>query len=290
MAQTLMEALSTGLQESQVKTKPQAPTATEATQSLLATKATGRAITPGTGPKSSAQAEKMTLEQGAQEQKKEGLRQQLAQTGLSQQAEAQQQRFDVEEKQGLDRVREMEADFQRRSDGILSDFERGKRRLGDEKDALALEVMGQQARLANAKYLDALEQQGKELGLNNKLKFDEETARTVLKNDLDFLKDDLAHRRLMNANDRDFTRELANMDINFAMDMARQGIREAGEQQKWQGINGMMSGGAQAYSAYETGESRTRGLERDIEYSGNENDESAAIRAYEDETGNTFEG
>jgi hypothetical protein len=250
MAKTLFEALNEGQQESQVANAPKLEDNTQAAQSLLSTKLTGKAAAPASGPGISSQAEKLGITQGQEQVKKAGLTQQLQTSGQAAQAEAQQQKFDIQESEGLDRIKEMSADFERRSSSILDDFERGQKVVGDQKDALALEIMGHQARLANQDYLFKLDQESQKLGMENEIKYKEEMARTILQDNLDFLKDDLAHRRFIDGSENDFLREMGTMDINTAMAAANQQLKSANSQAQAQGIGGLVTGTAQAYSTY----------------------------------------
>lgn len=254
MAKTLFDTLNQGLQSASATTAPKATDNTAAAQKLLATKATGRAVTPGAGPSISSQAEKTTISQGQEAAKQKGLSQRLQQTGLGLQAKAQQHRFDIAEKQGREKIEAMTSDFQRRSDSILGDFERGVKKIGDQKHALDVEMMSFQSRLSNKKYLDSLEIQSKQAGLDSSIRFNESMARTVIGDDLGFLKDVLAYRKFMSGSDRDFQMEMGNMEIAMAMKAAEDSLKQQQSQAMYEGIGGLMSGGAQAYSAYSSGQ------------------------------------
>ena len=116
MSQSLFEALNEGQQKSQIENTPKVKDTTQAAQSLLSTKLTGKAAAPSAGPGTSSQAEKMGITQGQEKVKEGGLTQRLQTSGLAGQAEAQQQKFDIAEKQGIEKLTEMSADFERRSD------------------------------------------------------------------------------------------------------------------------------------------------------------------------------
>lgn len=248
MAQSLFEALNEGQQKSQTENTPKVKDTTQAAQSLLSTKLTGKAAAPSAGPGISSQAEKMGITQGQEKVKEGGLTQRLQTSGLAGQAEAQQQKFDIAEKQGIEKLTEMSADFERRSDSILAAFERGEKQLDDQKDALAMEIMGQQARLANKDYLFQLEQEAKKSGLENEIKYKEEMARTIIGENLDFLKTDLAHRRFVSGSQNDFLMEMGQMDISTAMAAANQQIEAANQQSAYAGVGGLVSAGAKGYS------------------------------------------
>ena len=150
---------------------------------------------------------------------------------------------------------------------MLSSFERGERKLDDAKDSLALEMMGHQARLGNSEYLHNLDMSSKQLGLENETKFREEMARTVIGDDLAFLNDDLAHRRLMGGNDRQFQEEMASMDIDFATKMADQEIKASNERAKMEGVGGLITGGVAAGSAYAQHQSNQKEAYLDVKHS-----------------------
>jgi hypothetical protein len=223
---------------------------TAAAQKLLTTKATGQAAAPSAGPAASSMTEKLGLSQAKKQIDQGKLQQQLQTASLQGQEAAQEQRFEAAEARGLDKMKAMASDFQRRSNDILASFERGEKKIDDQRHAVDMETMGVQARLGNQEYTHQLDMNAKQMGLDNDLKFKEEMARTIIGDDLEFLKDDLAHRRIMSGNDREFKEEMANMDINMAIKAMEQEMKQQQMQGKYAGISGMMSAGIQGASAY----------------------------------------
>jgi hypothetical protein len=219
-------------------------------QQVLTTKATGQAAAPQTGPAASSQAARLGLQQAQTEAKDLQLQQRLQDVGQLQQAESQMQQESAQEQSFKDRTASMHAEMDRNTDKMLRQFEMDSARLSDQEKASKMEDITRQMRLTNRSYIDKIERAAKKQQLTSRLERREALARAEMADNESLLKDDLAFKKLMGASDREFTEEIANMELGFAMDLAKSQSEQMNKQAKWQGIGGMMSGGISAYSTY----------------------------------------
>lgn len=253
MAKSLLETLKTSEAKGpQIGMGPQQ----EQAQKVLTTKATGLAAQPGAGPAASSQAAKLGLQAGQQQMEKQALTGRLQDVEVLERAKSQEAGAQRQESQFKHGIKKMKRQFQMQANNMLEDIARQREQLSEEDFKNKMENASQQLRLSNRQYIDSLERAGRESRLTDKLEADEAYARTALGNSLDFLKDDLAYKKFMGADDRAFSEEMANMDINHAMQMAEQSIKAEQEANKYQAIGGMFSAGIQAYGAYKGGQDK----------------------------------
>jgi hypothetical protein len=132
--------------------------------------------------------------------------------------------------------------------GILTDYSSGQRQLDLTKDKAKLEQLGFSMRLSNDKYLNELENRAKIAGLSNAISFEEELTRSIFADEEELFRNDLDFRAMIAADQRTFQDELAQMDINMALDMAGASNRALSEKQMWDGLGGIIEAGALAYS------------------------------------------
>ena len=132
---------------------------------------------------------------------------------------------------------------------MIDDFVMKKQELSDEQQKYQMENIGQLLRLSNTKYLDELKIAGQTRRLKDSIEADEAYAKTALNNSLDFLNDDMAYQKFMNADDRAFTKDLASMDINYAMSMAKDSAKANSKIQQTEAVGGLFSGAVQGAKA-----------------------------------------
>jgi len=215
---------------------------TEQAQGLLRAKV-GAAGTGTEGPRRSsiqeiaaAQDTQSQLAQGDLANKLQGK--QLLQAEEEQTVKTEQQFLNL----GEDREN-MKAQMARQTNEILNQFESGIKQLDSARDKAALEQVGFMLRLQDDKYIADLQQNAQRLGLNNDLKFKEEITRTAFEDDMDIFKSNIEFQTFMNMDNRKFQLQLANMDINFAMQMASRELDSQKTQALFTGLGTLTTAG-----------------------------------------------
>jgi hypothetical protein len=114
--------------------------------------------------------------------------------------------------------------------------------LTDDEAASRLEQTAHALAMADKSYLDEIERIGAERNLRDEINFKREAANLVFGKNLELLNKRLDSERLLNMDAREFKIEMAQMDINFAIEVAQQAA-------KAQAAANIISGGVQAASA-----------------------------------------
>lgn len=218
----------------------------------------------GTGPRASSLAEQQAVTQTGQAL---GQIQQAGQIkGLQQQqqAEAQDQAADIQ----ADRLQLARDRFKQESankiENVLADFNRAKQEQNFKETAAAAEQAGILGRLSADKYVNELQLEGSRARLDDQLSFKEQMQKVIYDDMQDLYKDNLQFQTLMNADQREFNEEIAQMDIETAMRIVEQDIKAAQQTAMYSGISEMVSGGLSA--AYKVS-SDSKGTSADTESS-----------------------
>ena len=186
--------------------------------------------------------EQVALQEAEQMQRVQTAQEQLAVTGLQQKEQAQQQEL----KFGLQDMEERETnatqELLNKTNAILQDFEQGKARLDNARDKSRMEQALFGMRLANKKYTDQLEIEGRKRRLDNAVQFKEALTEAMFKEEMNLLKDDLSFRRKMAADEREFERMLADIDIELAIKLALQEAEAMQVAQIVSGTKGIATG------------------------------------------------
>ena len=218
---------------------------TDTVRGLLQAK-TGKAAVPSSAPRQSSIKEKMA------EQQTQLAGQDLQQQGQIQAAQIGEREADIEqrtlqqEQQFQDNLKNLQSDFNRRSNSMLQQFESGQKRLDNQKDMQDLELLGFEARMQNNQYIDQLKQEGDKLRLDQGSAFKEQLARSVFSDNVQLLQDQLAFKTIVDADDRQFQKEMSDMDIDYAMEMADNAMKSTSARQVTQGVGGLVTAGTQA--------------------------------------------
>jgi hypothetical protein len=100
-------------------------------------------------------------------------------------------------------------------------------------------------RLANDQYLYGLQDAGRRRRLDDEATFKLELQKEIFANMESLLKDDLAFKEMMALSDADFSKLLANIDINAAIAMANDAVRASNIAGGWTGAGQLASAGAE---------------------------------------------
>ena len=225
------------------------PSQTGAVRGLLRAK-TGKEIAPSAGPRQSALQEKMAERQtqiGAQQLQQKG---QIQAEQIGQREADIAQRETQQQEQSQEQFANLQDSMENRTNQILAQFESGEKSLDNLKNLAELEQVGFGLRLQNKQYINQLQSEGEKVRLDDLLEFKSQMAQDILKDQENLMVDKVAFDRVISANDREFSQELANMDIDYAMSMADNSIKQEQARQVASGIGSLVQGGTQAYSAF----------------------------------------
>ena len=189
-------------------------------QTLLRAK-TGKAAQPSSGPGISSLQEKSATRQaqlGADQLQQQG---QMASSQLGAQQQDITQRQDIQKQQVAEQQKGIQQSYEQNATQLLNQLSRAGRELGTQKNVANLEQAGFNLRLSNEQYVANLKQAGAKARLDDGFSFKEQITREIFEDQTDLLKDSYAFENMIRADDRTFQKELANMDINYALDLAK---------------------------------------------------------------------
>lgn len=241
MAKNLFETLNKKMQqpESQVGVTDQTAT----TQSLLRTKL-GKASSSGAAPAASNIQEQQAVKQAQNQQSQvAGQGQVLAEQENQQNIE--QATVEQDKMRKLDdRSKELAASFRLNSDDLLNEFERGEAVLDDKKDQSKTEQLGFQLRLQDQAYLDKLKSEGEISRFNNEQDFKVAAAEQAVGDNEALLKMGLDAQAFANMNDATFSKALATMDVNKAIELFNAEQAQNKKMAKWKMLTSLTSVGS----------------------------------------------
>lgn len=210
--------------------------------------------------------EQVALQEVEQMQRVQTAREQQVATGLQQKEQAQQQEL----KFGLQDMDERETnatqEMLNRTNSILQEFEQGKARLDNAKDKAKMEQALFGMRLANKKYTDQLEIEGRKRRLDNAVQFKEALMEAMFKEEMSLLKNNLEFKRKMSADEREFEKMLSNISLEMALNAAMQEAEAANVASTVQGFKSIVTGGMQGFESYQTGQAKQTEMKKDEEF------------------------
>jgi 2-hydroxychromene-2-carboxylate isomerase len=98
-------------------------------------------------------------------------------------------------------------------------------------------------RLSNKKYIDQLEIEGRKRRLDNAVQFKEALTETLFKEELDLLKSDIAFKRKLAGDEREFAALLESIDLDTALKLVMQESEATQIAMVAQGAKDVISGG-----------------------------------------------
>ena len=236
--------LSTIQSSLKANTQPQGPQSqTAQTQTLVSTAQTGKAQSPGsTTPALSNLAEKAQAIQTQQSQNQLLTQVQQEQTKVDQKAAAQAQNFAAQTQELDTRRLGARQQWQTQLRGMLQQNQEALQSLSQQDMKSREEQMGALARLSNDKYITNLTQAAEKSRLDDDYNFSIQLAQSIFEDERELLESDLEFQSLFNMEHRDAMRQVAQMDLDQALALARAGAKAQGQAAMW-------SGGAQATGA-----------------------------------------
>lgn len=225
---------------------------TQQTASLVATAQTGKDLGQGgaTGgtAKLSSLGERLanvnTLMSGQALQQSAGLQGEAQQ----QQAEAQQQQFGGQMRMLSQEHLNQVEQFNTQLSGIMQQKAEDIQRMTVADDKSKIEQVGLMLRLGNETYIDQLNAQASKARLDNAAHFQLALSQSVFAQETDLLGSSLQFRNYLRADERQARDQLANIDLDFAVQMATTDNKAAAATTMWSGI-GSIGGAAVAAGA-----------------------------------------
>lgn len=246
MAENPMTALQKIQQSLAQKAQPQQATGilgqTEALETLSRA-ASGKALTAGEGPSRSRQAEKAVASQVQRGQRALQEQIQMEALGQAQQTKAMEDKATLDNKILSSERLDIQEKFLAKQKEIITGFVNSGRQLDLKKDKARAEQAGFMMRLNTDYYITDLTNEANRAMLQDELQFDEELARTLFDEELDLFNDDLDFRAMINADEREFELDVANINIDFALKMGESEARGESQRQMWSGFGTLVETG-----------------------------------------------
>lgn len=132
------------------------------------------------------------------------------------------------------RLRDLASQRNLQLDNIFSQFQFDSAELEDRRDAAQLEQQAFLLSMNDKQYLTELENIGRERQLLTDQGMREEMQRIVMGDNMDAMLDDLNFRRDRAATRRQFSQDLAQIDIDSAMDITRAAIKDDANRRMWE--------------------------------------------------------
>jgi hypothetical protein len=134
-----------------------------------------------------------------------------------------------------------------KTEATLSEFERNKGQIDLNRDRARVEQLGQQIRLQDKKYTDNLQREGQKSRLDDELEFRKQLTKSTLGDSQEILEKGLKGKSVLDANDREFSKSLAQMGIDDAWSMFRSQQRADQQRALYTGIASVTGAGVGAY-------------------------------------------
>lgn len=119
-------------------------------------------------------------------------------------------------------------------DDLFADFKRSNQELEFRQDAAQLEQLGTLLALQDRKYIDELNRIGERRKLYDQSNWAKEKSRVIYGETLDGLMRDLNFQRGQDVSNRDYQRQLAQIDIDTAIAMANAAMRDEASRAMWE--------------------------------------------------------
>lgn len=144
-------------------------------------------------------------------------------------------------------LQQLAADKQLSVDNIWRDFHASEQDLAYRKDAAQIEQVGFLLSLRDQSYVDELNRVGQERMLDDKINYNDESARLAMGDQLDSLVQQLGFKTSLNADQRTWDTKLAGMSIDAAMQISQAAITASSQNMMISGAGTMAKAGVDAY-------------------------------------------
>jgi hypothetical protein len=256
MASPALQNIRSNLQSLSAPQPGQAPLAPSAlaapggqTEQLrrAAVAATGKADTAGDAP---VQSELERTAVVAEEQRTQDAQ---AQAGrAAEQVSRAATQLEKDTMDNLDQLTEQQASqvqqYRQKATSILDSLNRNRSQLSFAKQKAATEQAGFLARLSSQRYVNELQMAGKRRRLDEANNFKNAAIESTFRDMEDLLQSDLQFRRALGADQRDFAKYMAGMDLDTALAVASGAAQSQATAAQFSGLSSVASAGSQAYA------------------------------------------
>jgi hypothetical protein len=249
--QSNMATLSDLLKQQTQAPQPAIGGQTEQASNILRTKLTGQADAGETAPRQTNIAEQQVAQQEQAQAKQMESQGQILGQQQRQQAADQEQNYRIQAQQIAQQAEQKRQTASLQTHQLMQENLQGLKRLQSDKDVAAYEQVATMSRLSNQRYIHSLTSAAAKAGIDRESNFKQNYYEQVFQDDMQIFKDDIEFKKMMDMDSRSFIRETADMDLDTALKMANMATQQANAQSFYQGIGGLISGGVQAYSAYD---------------------------------------
>jgi len=174
------------------------------------------------GPKGLSVAETAARGETQQQLADVGQAAQLQATQIGQAAQAQQQQQSQQEANLAFQRQQNKLQSRIQTESILRGLEQGRASLSEDKRQAGMEQVAANLRLQTDSYINQLQQEGYKARLQDDLSFDLALKKQIAADNISLLQLKLDNQTLLDSNDRDFKKQLAQIDMNTAIQMAKQ--------------------------------------------------------------------
>lgn len=137
-----------------------------------------------------------------------------------------------------------------RTDQILKDLEQNKGKIDLARQGAQLEQAATNLRLQNKKYVDQLNREASTARLNDELEFKKAALQASMGDKQQIVNKTIDNSVLLSANDREFKKKVAQIDIGSAYALLNAELTSGKERDKWSGLSGLAKAGIAAYGTY----------------------------------------
>ncbi len=245
---TLMDTIAQQQKSAPEQIASASTTAPQMNVQQLTQAASGKAAS-GVGGIAASQQQVLAAKQAnqAQQQQQQAAGQQQA-VQLQQQQAAQQQQFAQQKAKISEQSARIAEQAQRQTTALMNELAQGKERLGAEQYAAKVQQATQGIRLANDKYLTNLDARAQQANLADDISFSEEMQRAIWNDESNLFNSNMEFQNLLQADQRSFQAQLARMDLDTAIALAKTEAKAAGAQQMASGVGTLASAEAMAYA------------------------------------------
>lgn len=226
--------------------RQQAPSAvnqTEAVQGLLDARS-GKAIDDTGGPRATNIQEQVQNKLTETQLKEIAQQANLQAEQLGQEQRGVQQQFAQQKEQLNETEITAQETYQRQVEASLNDYERNIKTLDVAKQGAKVEQLGFQLRLSNQNYIMQLKTEAARDKITSEAAFREALQRTIFADEIDLFSSDLDFRMLLKADDAQFQKMIAQIDIDTALAIASSAAKDAAAQQITSGVKTLVEAGA----------------------------------------------
>jgi hypothetical protein len=142
---------------------------------------------------------------------------------------------------------------------IFQEYSQAMDALEADKAAAELEQLGHLLAFSDKQYVDSIQRIAREQGMRDELEFKKQSQEIIMAAELSILGDKLNFERALNADDREFRREMAKMDLDSALRLAEIATKEANTVQMIEGTTDLSSELLKYYAGKEREEKKGGG-------------------------------